>query len=46
MHKGSLIYNDYKKLYFDIVVFNHVLMYMDKKEIISTFENIKNTKCV
>ena len=32
---------DYKKLYFDIVVFNHVLMYMDKKEIISTFENIK-----
>ena len=25
-------HNDYKKLYFDIVVFNHVLMYMDKKE--------------
>ena len=38
---------DYKKLYFDIVVFNHVLMYMDKKEIISTFENIKkiNKNC-
>ena len=40
-------HNDYKKLYFDIVVFNHVLMYMDKKEIISTFENIKkiNKNC-
>ena len=40
-------YNDYKKLYFDIVVFNHVLMYMEKKEIISTFENIKkiNRNC-
>ena len=40
-------HDDYKKLYFDIVVFNHVLMYMDKKEIISTFENIKkiNKNC-
>ena len=40
-------YDDYKKLYFDIVVFNHVLMYMEKKEIISTFENIKkiNKNC-
>ena len=40
-------YNDYKKLYFDIVVFNHVLMYMEKKEIISTFDNIKkiNRNC-
>ena len=28
-------HDDYKKLYFDIVIFNHVLMYMDKKEIIS-----------
>ena len=40
-------HDDYKKLYFDIVVFNHVLMYMDKKEIISTFENIRkiNNNC-
>ena len=40
-------HEDYKKLYFDIVVFNHVLMYMEKKEIISTFENIKkiNKNC-
>ena len=40
-------YDDYRKLYFDIVVFNHVLMYMEKKEIISTFENIKkiNQNC-
>ena len=40
-------HEDYKKLYFDVVVFNHVLMYMDKKEIISTFENIKkiNKNC-
>ena len=40
-------YDDYKTLYFDIVVFNHVLMYMEKKEIISTFENIKkiNENC-
>ena len=40
-------HDDYKKLYFDIVVFNHVLMYMEKKEIISTFENIKkiNQNC-
>ena len=30
-------HEDYKKLYFDIVVFNQVLMYMDKKEIVSTF---------
>ena len=34
-------HDDYKKLYFDIVVFNHVLMYMEKREIISTFESIK-----
>ena len=34
-------HDDYKKLNFDIVVFNHVLMYMEKKEIISTFQNIK-----
>ena len=40
-------YDDYKKLYFDIVVFNHVLMYIEKKEIISIFENIKkiNQNC-
>ena len=40
-------YEDYKNLYFDIVVFNHVLMYMDKKEIISTFFNIQkiNKNC-
>ena len=40
-------HEDYKKLYFDIVVFNQVLMYMDKKEIVSTFENIKkiNKNC-
>ena len=40
-------HDDYKKLYFDIVVFNQVLMYMDKKEIVSTFENIKkiNKNC-
>ena len=37
-------HDDYKKLFFDIVVFNQVLMYMDKKEIVSTFENIKNMK--
>ena len=24
--------DDYKKLYFDIVIFNHVLMYMNKNE--------------
>ena len=35
-------HDDYKKLYFDIVIFNHVLMYMKNKEIASTFENIKN----
>ena len=34
-------HEDYKKLYFEIAVFNHVLMYMDRQEIISTFENIK-----
>ena len=40
-------YDNYKKLNFDIVVFNHVLMYMKKEEIISTFENIKkiNENC-
>ena len=40
-------HDDYKKLYFDIVIFNHVLMYMKKKEIISTFDNIKkiNKNC-
>ena len=40
-------YEDYKKLHFDIVVFNHVLMYMEKAEIISTFNNIKkiNENC-
>ena len=40
-------HDDYKKLFFDIVIFNHVLMYMDKKEIISTFENIRkiNNNC-
>lgn len=40
-------YDDYKKLYFDIVVLNHVLMYMKEKEITSTFENIKkiNKNC-
>ena len=40
-------HDDYKKLYFDIVVFNHVLMYMEKREIISTFESIKkiNKNC-
>ena len=35
-------HDDYKKLHFDIVIFNHVLMYMENKEIVSTFENIKN----
>ena len=40
-------HEDYKKLYFDIVIFNHVLMYMKNKEIVSTFENIKkiNKNC-
>ena len=40
-------HDDYKKFYFDVVVFNHVLMYMDKKKIISTFESIKkiNRNC-
>ena len=40
-------HNDYKHLSFDVVVFNHILMYMDKKEIVSTFENIKkiNKNC-
>jgi len=40
-------HKDYKDLSFDIVVFNHVLMYMEEKEIISTFENIKkiNKNC-
>ena len=32
---------DYRKLYFDIVVFNHVLMYIKKNEIISILESIK-----
>lgn len=40
-------YDNYKNLNFDIVVFNHVLMYMDKDEIISTLQNIKeiNKNC-
>jgi len=40
-------HDDYKKLYFDIVVFNHTLMYMENKEIVSTFENINkiNKNC-
>ena len=37
----------YENLHFDIVIFNHVLMYMKNKEIVSTFENIKkiNKNC-
>lgn len=40
-------HSDYKKLYFDIVVANHVLMYLDKREIIEFFTNIKkiNNDC-
>ena len=40
-------YDDYKILKFDIVVANHVLMYLDKREIIEFFTNIKkiNNDC-
>ena len=40
-------HNDYNNLYFNTVVFNHVLMYMNKDEILSTFKNIKqiNKNC-
>jgi len=40
-------YSDYKALNFDVVVFNHVLMYMSKEEIIKTFQDIKriNPNC-
>ena len=40
-------HDDYSKLNFDIVVLNHVLMYMNDEEILSTFRNIKkiNMKC-
>ena len=38
---------DYKDLVFDIVIFNHVLMYMEDEEILSMFRNVKkmNAKC-
>jgi hypothetical protein len=38
---------DYKNLFFDIVIFNHVFMYMSEKEIMLTLENIKkiNKNC-
>jgi len=47
INKNYTEFDDYKKLNFDIVVFNHVLMYMSKMEIISTFDNIKkiNRNC-
>ena len=40
-------HKDYKNLNFDIVVLNHVLMYMDEKEIELTFNTIRkiNEKC-
>ena len=40
-------HDDYSKLNFDIVVFNHVLMYINEKEILSIFKNIKkiNKEC-
>jgi hypothetical protein len=40
-------HDDYKKLNFDIVILNHVLMYMEDEEILSMFRNIKkiNAKC-
>ena len=40
-------YDDYKELFFDIAIFNHVLMYMNEDDIALTFENIKkiNKKC-
>jgi len=40
-------YTDYKNLNFDIVILNHVLMYMEDKEIEETFKTIRkiNEKC-
>ena len=40
-------HSDYKNLFFDIAVFNHVLMYMSEREIILTLQNIKkiNKNC-
>ena len=41
-------HKDYKNLNFDIVVLNHVLMYMDEKEIELTFNTIRkiNSLCI
>ena len=40
-------YVDYRQLKFDVVIFNHVLMYMDKSEIEDILHNIKkiNKNC-
>ena len=40
-------HSEYKNLFFDIAVFNHVLMYMDEREITFTLQNIKkiNKNC-
>jgi len=40
-------HDDYKNLKFDIVILNHVLMYMEDEEILSMFRNVKkmNAKC-
>ena len=40
-------HNDYKNLKFDIVILNHVLIYMEDEEILSMFRNVKkmNAKC-
>ena len=40
-------HRDYKNLFFDVVVFNHVLMYMSERDITLTLQNIKkiNRNC-